>query len=363
MPILKNTLLLPFLFAAITCVSQTAEEIAKSGDIKMKAKNYSEAVKDYSIAIQMNETKTAEYIKKVNYYNSLPEERKALVDTSVTFEGRAALCNPYYFRGVALMELSKKDEAKPDFDMAVKIHPSHGGAWYRIGMIEKMNGRKEEACSIMSVAIGFGSQEAQDEFDNSFCWNISMEAYRNGLTQLNLRNYEAAIKEFDHALKVSPDSNSYMKRGQAYLGLMQNEKALADMNMAVKIAPRNAEIAYNRGLVELELDKNQEAFDDFTRAITARPDYFKAYQQRALAAEELGLKKAALYDYNNMIKMKPDEGYAYYRRGLILETEEDIKAACADFKKAADLGIEEAEAKLCKEKKTYKQKMDALDKE
>lgn len=344
-------------------VAQTAEEYTKSGDVKMKAKNYTDAVTDYTVAIQMNQARTAEYFKKINYYNALTDDKKLLVDTSVTFEGKNAICGPYYKRGLALCELGKRNEAAPDFETAIKIEPKLGTAHYHLAMLEKEKGNKEITCMKMSIAIGYGSKEAQDEFDNMFCWNISMEAFKEGQTQLNLRNYENAIKSFDRALMVSPDSITYMKRGIAYMGLGQNDKALADLNMAYKTGKSNTEIVYNRGLVHMKLMKFQEAFDDFSKAIAAQPGFYNAYMQRAEAAEELDLKKAAVYDYNNMIKLKPDDGMPYYKRAIIKETDlADKTGACADFRKAFELGIEEAESRLCKEKKSYKEKMDALDK-
>jgi len=358
--------LFSLLFLSLSLLStivngQTSAELVKSGDLKLKAKNYTEAVKDYSIAISGNEARTEDYLKRINYYNALNEDRKAQVDTASTFEGKNDVCGPFYKRGLVLMILEKPTEARQDFEMVLKLDPNHGGAHLQMGLIEKAKGNKEQACSCFGNAIRYGDKSAQDEFDAYFCWNISMDAYREGLSQLNLKHYTEAIEHFNKALKLSADSFTYMRRGLAYCGLEQYDKALSDMNSAVRIAPRNIEIAYNRGLLYLKMDKNQEAFDDFSRAVTANPNYYKALEGRALACEELGQKKSAAYDYTTMIKLKPDDGLPYYRRGLIRDTDmEDHKGACADFKKALDLGVEEATDRQCKEKLTYKQKMDAI---
>ncbi len=69
---------------------------------------------------------------------------------------------------------------------------------------------------------------------------------------------------------------------------------------------------------------------------TTRPIF-----NRALIYDEKGKQKEALADLSEAIRINPDFGDAYYNRGVYL-LNSDPKNACADFKKASELGIQEA---------------------
>ena len=53
--------------------------------------------------------------------------------------------------------------------------------------------------------------------------------------------------------------------------------------------------------------------------------------------------ESALDDYNKAISLDSEYGYAFLNRGITKEMMRDAAGACEDWKKAASLGINNAE--------------------
>ena len=69
---------------------------------------------------------------------------------------------------------------------------------------------------------------------------------------------------------------------------------------------------------------------------------------RGKAYAKLGKVKEAMQDYNSAIRTNAQNGQAYLYRGILRANTKRIKAACADFHKALQLGVEEAQLGLDK---------------
>ena len=64
-------------------------------------------------------------------------------------------------------------------------------------------------------------------------------------------------------------------------------EALGDFNMAIKVAPENADLYNGRGFAWYLLNEPVEALQDFDRAIKLDPTFKTAYTNRGLAKEKL----------------------------------------------------------------------------
>lgn len=343
---IKKLLLIVFLLPCSFAFSQAADVTAliKSGEAKTKSGNFQGAVDDYTQAIKLNEEETAKYLKKLEQVANLTAFEKASLESAELFELRPELAVPYYGRGTSLAALGKKEEAIKDIEMAIKIDSKNGDAYCELGLIKHAMGKKDEGCIDLRTGADLGSAKAKDEYENKFCWNTSLNYAKDGNTKLKLRQYEAAITDFNLAVKLNSDSAiNYLRRGQCYMGLGKFDKALADFVKASEVEPKRADCFYFKGLVLYSMEKHQEAFDELSVAIKMNPNYYDAYLYRGYSCEGLGQFKSAQYDYTQAIRIKPNEGLAYYRSGLMKQEMNDKKGACADFKKAAELGNEDAE--------------------
>lgn len=337
------TLLVMVSISAGAVFSQnTFTDLIKSGQTKLDAKNFAGASQDFSSALKSKEGEINSYVKKRQEYDKLSDFEKASLDNAELFAPRNDYAQPFYYRGLANIGLGQKDQAYKDFDMAAYIDPKYAGALYERGKLKVANGDKDGGCVDIRTAADLGSLAAKEAYDDNFCWSNSLNYVKEGQTKYNLRQYDAAITDFDYAIKLNPDSASnFLYRGLCYYGLGRFDLAMKDFSKMIELNPNSKEAYYNRGLCYYSTEKHKQAFDDFTTAIGMDPNYADAFMYRAAACEAMGNFKSAIYDYGQIIRIKPDDGLGYYKRGLAKQEMKD-KTACSDFKKAAALGNEEA---------------------
>lgn len=89
----------------------------------------------------------------------------------------------------------------------------------------------------------------------------------------------------------------------AYFEKDDNEKALADLDQAIKVDPEYAAPYNNRGLVYSSLGEQEKAFADFNRAIELELYFGKAYLNRGLEYFEIGDYDNAIADISKAIEL------------------------------------------------------------
>lgn len=102
-------------------------------------------------------------------------------------------------------------------------------------------------------------------------------------------------------------ASTYLNRGVIQEALARHDAAIDDFNMALKLNPGLAEAYVNRGVSLAALDRKADAIADFTQAIAlnpARPE--TVYFDRAVASEDMGNMKAAYQDYMKASRLAPD---------------------------------------------------------
>lgn len=127
--------------------------------------------------------------------------------------------------------------------------------------------------------------------------NISLE---NG-------NYEVAIQYFNLYLQEVPDSGeAYNSRGLAYHMKGENDQALADLEKASQLAPRNASPLSNRGAVYISMGNYENAMAELDKAIAMNDQHAIAYYNRGLVHLNLGNYDRAIADFDQAILLTPE---------------------------------------------------------
>ena len=98
---------------------------------------------------------------------------------------------------------------------------------------------------------------------------------------------------------------AYNNRGNALRALNRFDKAKADYDNAIILAPSDPFPYRNRGVTYGLLGDYAAALADFDRAIVLAPKYASAYLGRAFALEQLGNHQAALADLAKATKLDP----------------------------------------------------------
>ena len=182
-------------------------------------------------------------------------------------------------------------------------------------------------------------------------------AYRHrGDAKAALGQYTGAIADYDQALQRDPDNAwAYWGRGSAKLTQGQYQAAIADYDQALQQDPNYANAYYNRGEAKLKLRQYREAIADYDQALRRNPNDARAYRHRGDAKRNLGQYAAARADYDRALRLNPDydqalgqgnDAAAYNNRGVAKKKLGQYRAAIADYDQALQLDPDHAEAYL-----------------
>jgi len=139
-------------------------------------------------------------------------------------------------------------------------------------------------------------------------------------------------------LKGRPAGVAYALRGLAYLDRGDIANAIADLNLAVTLAPDFAPAYQNRGNAWYARGKYGQAIADYDTAIKLDPEKSAPYLNRATVRRDLGNLAGALEDYEKAVSLGANSAKLYAGRGQVYLRQHDTARAIADFDHAVRLG-------------------------
>jgi tetratricopeptide (TPR) repeat protein len=95
-------------------------------------------------------------------------------------------------------------------------------------------------------------------------------------------------------------------QGEFYKRRGDNEKALAIYRDIIRRNPDYSNAYFDVGIIYLDQDSLSKAYDNFDIAIKTEPLFINAFYYRGLCSEKRGDAAAALADYRRAAGMAPD---------------------------------------------------------
>ncbi len=153
-----------------------------------------------------------------------------------------------------------------------------------------------------------------------------------------------AEKEATRAIAIEPSGELYYARGAIQMSKGRLKKALADLDSAIMMEPKNIEYLIARGEVNLRRHQVKLAEEDYTKAILIDPGNAKAYLGRGGLYLIKGDQAASRIDLNKCVELAPNFASCYLRRGKLYQMIGEKKRAYDDFVKTTDLAPDSPEA-------------------
>jgi tetratricopeptide (TPR) repeat protein len=102
-----------------------------------------------------------------------------------------------------------------------------------------------------------------------------------GVLKLRRANYDAAILDFNQAVRLKPDmGEGYVNRGAAAIGQHRYPESLADLNKGIALGvDEPAKAYYNRALAYEGLEDAKAAYFDYQKAVELSPDWAAPREQ------------------------------------------------------------------------------------
>jgi tetratricopeptide (TPR) repeat protein len=236
-----------------------AEAYNLQGETKSGKKQYSNAIKDFSRALEIHPNYVDALINRGSAYAQLGRFNDALMDLNHALKFEKKDAELYNKRGEIYLQNEMHDQAIKDFTAAVVLNPMFSDAYLNRGRAYSEKGMPEEAMNDFNQAIKADSDHAFDfvdraapaavQIDEESAANVEEAAkfLQQGLADLKSEKYEAAVENFSQALNLAgSEAESYINRGRAYIQLEKPDEAMADFKQAVLFDPLNASLYYWR---------------------------------------------------------------------------------------------------------------------
>lgn len=149
---------------------------------------------------------------------------------------------------------------------------------------------------------------------------------------------QKAIADFNQAISLAPGKAlSYNSLGKTYFELGDQNQALTNYNTAIQLDQSQGEFFSNRGAVYGSLGRFEEALSDLNRAIELDPNHMAAYRNRLQVLFELGQLEASLADHNVYLPSNPSDVEIIVSRAIILQSLGRYEEALPDINRGIQL--------------------------
>ena len=158
-------------------------------------------------------------------------------------------------------------------------------------------------------------------------------------------DYEKALADLNEAIRLDPDRPAYFSnRGMVYDRLEEYDRAIGDYNEALRRDPTDAQTYSNRGRTYRAKKDYDQAVNDFNQAIRLDPQLADAYFHRGNAYKGRKAYSQAVRDYSEAIRLDPNWPDPYFNRANARRANKEYDQAVDDYRQVIRLDREDADA-------------------
>lgn len=329
---------------------------------------YPEALKAGNKAIRIKPDHAESYFRRGQTRWSMGDYRGAIADVNEALRLQPDLAIAYQFRGTLKSQQGDNQGAIADINEALRLQPDNAGAYAARGIVYARMGDQQRLAEDFNKALSLQPDDAWIHQNRGYArfiledYQKAVEDYteairlapesayqfytERGFVRYQQEDYKKAIEDYTEALRFRPNYiMAYVRRGEAYAKLGNQQGFTEDFKKALSLQPDNAWIYTERGDTYFFLKDKQKGIGDYDEAIRLAPElaywYYNARGNQLYGQEDY---KAAIVDYTKAIGLKPDEAWSYYNRGDAYRLQEDYKEAIADYTEAIRLKPDLADA-------------------
>lgn len=331
---IKSTFLLLALFISIAIHAQPAYVFHDRGLEKLEAKNYTEAIKDFDLALQKDKNHAPSYCDKARALADMGKNDDAFKNFELAIKLKSDYTDAYYYRALLYHKL-KDDKAIADFSKTIQLDAKKTDAYLKRGLYYYSKKSENDALKDFNKAIDLK------------CNDINVYYFR-GKIIAQKGNLLDALSDFNEVIKKNPmHSEALLERGKIYMNQNKLEPALKDFNACIANRLSNEEIYAMRAECYLQMGKFDDALRDYNTLIDIyKTKDIKVYAMHADANFKKKDYPAAIKDCNKMVALNREYAPAYLLRGTIytLQGKSKYVLALNDFKKVCEIEPNNIEA-------------------
>lgn len=245
-------------------------------------------------------------------------------DCSEAIERNPFVVSAYQIRGLARIQQDNFSGAIEDYSKALKLDPENINVWHNLSLCrireEDYDGAKRSLDSLIIISPRY------------------TKAYlMRGEVDLKQKDTLTAETDFNRAIEIDRyDPDTWASRGMLKLMTERYKEAENDLDQAIYLSVRNSGLYINRALSRYHQNNLRGAMADYDMALDMDPNNFIGHYNRGLLRAQVGDDNRAIEDFNFVIDMEPDNMMAIFNRGLLLDQTGDYKGAIKDYTMVID---------------------------
>ncbi len=218
---------------------------------------------------------------------------------------------------------TRLNEARDDFEAAVRVDPKHDWAWEKLGETLLLQHKPAEAVEKFNQALALDVDVPLANPARTLVQDNAIDAAVGlGRALLELKKPDDALAAYKKALATLETQHPYASRIKgatvfAAIGKILADKgdragAIANFQQAIKIEPRLATPHYDYGTFIVKNDTKVEAAEQFAAAAQANPNYVDPLIS-------LGLLQLQVHNFIGAQRALADATVAMRKRGTAME--------------------------------------------
>ncbi len=281
---------------------------------------------DYVLSIQyFNQIINAKpYLSEPYFYRglakmNLDDFQGAEMDCSEALERNPFVISAYQVRGLSRIKQNNIKGAIEDYEKAIKLDPENIGVWHNLSL-----------CRIEQKDYAKAKKDLDKLLEISPKYT---KAYlMRGEVDLKQKDTISAEQDYAKAIEIDKyDPDVWASRAMLRLQQEKFKEAENDLDQAIYLSTRNSGLYINRALARYHQKNLRGAMSDYDFALDIEPNNFIGHYNRGLLRAQVGDDNRAIEDFNFVIKIEPDNMMAVFNRGLLLDQTGDYKGAIKDY--------------------------------
>lgn len=263
-------------------------------------------------------------------YEKLNNTTEALADFSSAIELSPYDADPYYHRSLIYSQMNQPQQALNDLSSAIRHNPDYTEAYFDRAGISFLSGKLQEALADCERGLAIEPLSPHFYIVRAMIYEL-------------LGRYKESIADCNMALKTFTDEDRneitmlYAVRGRSYAVALEFGMALLDFNKLIQLTPRNGMAYFYRGVVYANMEVLDKAIADFKKGLELKPGEPNIRDSLIQAEKEL---KAGDLQKKLQKKAKPAGGVLTKVRNQTEKLEAEINQLKGEIKTIKEMLIE-----------------------
>jgi tetratricopeptide (TPR) repeat protein len=319
--------------AAIRLEPNSALAWMSRGECRFHCKLYADAIPDFTHALELDSRLYLARLGLVYARRQTKDFDAAIADCTAGLTWWPNDSDLLNFRAILCFFLGELHGSQKRYDLAEQDY-THAIEDMRAAIAERAaRGRVRQP---VSAAFRGSQKGSSDRLLGGFY-------AKRGNARVNALRHEAAIADYNEAIKLQPDDALvYACRGIALWVLGKKAEALSDFKTAARLEPQSQELRAQLAEAFAIVGDHTQAIEHLTQAIKLDPRDANLYKIRALIWNLSGEPAKAIEDLDTAITLDPENPQLYRERAETWRSVWKFLKARRDFAEAERLEVKQA---------------------